>query len=403
MKKTILAILLALPLLLSAQQKKTLPVWQEGYLDIHNVATACGDCTFIKMPDGTTMLIDAGDMRGSSWNVRCLPDDSRTPAQWIARYISRVAPGTETLDYVFLTHLHPDHCGNGRALRDSDHGYKVCGITEVGEYFKIGKMVDRGYPTYDLPSKEYCLNLNKAFFPHYLKFLERVSSEGGTVERFKVGSRGQFALLHDPASYKGLYEVFNIAGNALKATVKGKAVKMYAPGDDVSKFDENMFSCAIRIRYGNFVYYNGGDLPGNNYGPKKRAAYNRDYESEIADLIGHANAVKADHHGWKDSCNPNFLWKVRPDVIVIQASQERHPWVETAQRFCDPQYPGEMQLYITSDRSRKQLGEELYSKFHTPGHIVFRVYPGGENWQVFVLDANDPQNWIIEESELKQL
>ena len=62
-----------------------------------------------------------------------------------------------------------------------------------------------------------------------------------------------------------------------------------------------------------------------------------------------------------------------------------------------------MQLYITSDRSREQLGEELYSKFHTPGHIVFRVYPGGENWQVFVLDANDPQNWIIEESELKQL
>lgn len=63
MRKLLISVLLALPAVLGAQ---TLPVWQPGYLDIHNVATACGDCTFIKMPDGTTMLIDAGDMRGTT-------------------------------------------------------------------------------------------------------------------------------------------------------------------------------------------------------------------------------------------------------------------------------------------------------------------------------------------------
>ena len=38
-----------------------LPKWQEGYMDIHTIATGRGDATFIVMPDGTTLMIDAGD------------------------------------------------------------------------------------------------------------------------------------------------------------------------------------------------------------------------------------------------------------------------------------------------------------------------------------------------------
>ena len=38
-----------------------LPEWKEGYMDIHTIATGRGDATFIVMPDGTTLLIDAGD------------------------------------------------------------------------------------------------------------------------------------------------------------------------------------------------------------------------------------------------------------------------------------------------------------------------------------------------------
>ena len=45
--------------LTSAQEY--LPKWQEGYMDIHTIATGRGDATFIVMPDGTTLMIDAGD------------------------------------------------------------------------------------------------------------------------------------------------------------------------------------------------------------------------------------------------------------------------------------------------------------------------------------------------------
>ena len=47
-------------------EKTYMAVWQTGYLDIHHIATDRGDATFVIAPDGTTLLIDAGDV-GNGW------------------------------------------------------------------------------------------------------------------------------------------------------------------------------------------------------------------------------------------------------------------------------------------------------------------------------------------------
>ncbi len=39
-----------------------LPDWEEGMMDIHHINTGRGDAAFLILPDGTTFLIDAGDM-----------------------------------------------------------------------------------------------------------------------------------------------------------------------------------------------------------------------------------------------------------------------------------------------------------------------------------------------------
>ena len=44
-----------------AEIGKPLPKWQEGCLDIHYINSARGECTFYILPDGTTMLVDAGE------------------------------------------------------------------------------------------------------------------------------------------------------------------------------------------------------------------------------------------------------------------------------------------------------------------------------------------------------
>ena len=98
----------------SYPEPEYLPQWQQGWMDIHTIATGKGDASFIIMPDGTTMLIDAGDVTGGRFKAPALPDDSRRPGEWIARYIlefSKGLPHPQRVDYLWLTHFHEDHMG----------------------------------------------------------------------------------------------------------------------------------------------------------------------------------------------------------------------------------------------------------------------------------------------------
>ena len=63
-----------------AQAQEYLPEWQEGYLDIHTIATGRGDAALIVMPDGTTMMIDAGDNAKAKDTQH--PDASKMPGEW---------------------------------------------------------------------------------------------------------------------------------------------------------------------------------------------------------------------------------------------------------------------------------------------------------------------------------
>jgi L-ascorbate metabolism protein UlaG (beta-lactamase superfamily) len=115
---------LALLLAISAfaqQPGQPLPAWTPGTLDIHQINTARGNAALLIFPDGTSMLLDAGD--GGNLPPRGTPpkpDASRTPGEWIARYIRHMLTHdpTPTLDYAYLTHFHDDHMGSpGRGAK----------------------------------------------------------------------------------------------------------------------------------------------------------------------------------------------------------------------------------------------------------------------------------------------
>jgi hypothetical protein len=52
------------------------PDWTAGYLDIHHISTGKGECMFAILPDGTTMMIDAGETGTDKRNFK--PDGSRS-------------------------------------------------------------------------------------------------------------------------------------------------------------------------------------------------------------------------------------------------------------------------------------------------------------------------------------
>ena len=103
---------------LAQQVGQPLPAWTPGTLDIHQINTGRGNAALLIFPDGTSMLLDAGD--GGNPPPRGTPpkpDGSRTPGEWIARYIRHMLAhdASPALDFGFLTHFHGDHMGTPTA------------------------------------------------------------------------------------------------------------------------------------------------------------------------------------------------------------------------------------------------------------------------------------------------
>ncbi len=65
--------------------------WQSGYFDIHHINTGRGNSTFFIFPDGTTMLLDAGDLNPTPFLRKnaplkvapARPNDSKSAGQWL--------------------------------------------------------------------------------------------------------------------------------------------------------------------------------------------------------------------------------------------------------------------------------------------------------------------------------
>ena len=370
-------------------------------MDIHTIATGRGDATFIVMPDGTTLMIDAGD--NGKTKDKQHPDTTKRAGEWQAIYMKKVLedlPGNGSVDYAMITHFHDDHMGSVRQMLPGTNGYGLSGITLVGELINFNKLIDRGYPKYDFPSKKKVAAANKGFMAEYHKFVEYQMGKGMEMEQFKVGALNQIKMVKNPKPYAKKFEIRNLAASGTVWTGNGtKSEKQYK--GDPTLFDENVNSCAIRITYGDFKYFNGGDLSGGNY--KSYKSSERDMETPVAKVCGEVNVMKANHHGYYDTCNGYFMNVLSPEVVIIDARSDNHPVPSTFTRMTDPMVlPCQPEFYITVDQPRKKLGEELWSKFKPWGHIVVRVYEGGEEYQVFVLDADKLDCPIIYKSDRKK-
>ena len=369
-------------------------------MDIHTIATGRGDATFIVMPDGTTLMIDAGD-NGKLKDPQH-PDTTRRAGEWQAIYMKKVMedlPDRNKVDYAMITHFHDDHMGAVRQMLPGSNGYGLSGITLVGEFVDFGTLIDRAYPDYDFPSKKNVNNANKGFMPEYHKFVEHKMAQGMKMEKFDAGALNQIRMLNNPKKYRKNFEIRNLAANGEVWTGKGEDAEKQYKGDP-KLFDENVNSCAIRITYGNFKYYNGGDLSGGNWDIYK--SKERDMETPVAKVCGKVDVIKANHHGYYDTCNGFFMNTLSPDVVIIDARSNNHPVPSTMARMTDPLVWTEQgEFYITVDKAREKLSEELWSHFKPWGHIVVRVYDGGKEYQVFVLDADTTDYPIIYKSDIK--
>ncbi|MBP5382811.1 MAG: hypothetical protein J6Y45_05610 [Bacteroidales bacterium] len=370
---------------LEAEVGKALPPWAEGWLDIHAISTGRGECTFFILPDGTTMMIDAGETvtsTSSPVSVTQRPDANTRAYFTQARYMKHFleATGHNYLDYAVMSHFHIDHYGtpSGKGFTISSEGYTLTGMMALYTTLPYKKLLDRAWsaddPEYafiDKSGKDYSAKT----VGDYTEFVKYATSKKGLVmERFKAGTDQQLVLLYNKAKYPD-FKIFNYAVNG--EYWNGSTI-VDAYGGTIPY--ENGNSCIALISYGKFDYYTAGDAGGNT----KMAV-------PVAQVIGRPiEAMKADHHMSVNCLPAEQMSILKPRVVVTQSFAQRtdQPMLSTVEALLDHKYYNEdVSLYFTCiDPVISTPNANLYDRCHINGHTVIRVAPGGGEFYIYQLD-----------------
>lgn len=382
------------------------PGWKPGELDLHFVYTGCGENMFYRLPDGTSILNDTGDFYRPEdlKDVPLLPSAERLGGEWMSRYLQRIQPG-KTIDYALFSHWHSDHIGHAEferaetakasyRFRTTADGRKINGFLSVAEDFTFRRYMDHQYPVRGMYGSQD--SSMKLLGP----WVDEQIGKGLKAEAFRPGALDQIALLHDPGRYRGQFSIRNICANGVLWDGRDGVVDYAAEHQAVvgprRKIQQNMLSMAFVIQYGKFRYFAGGDVQSDGFRRKDGTRF--DYEKSVGELVGPVTFCKMNHHGCTNAMNEGFLKAVRAQAYTACM------WCP---RQAHPQVLG--RLPMAGNGSRPLIVPNLVCAFHQDNatkygyklerlgaaHVVVKVFPGGNDYRIYLLDAADESMRIL--------
>ena len=385
---------------------KTWRGWRPGEFQAHFIYTGVAESIFLIFPDSTTMLLDCGDHAAVTrldLAVPVLPNPGKLAGDWVGRYVRRVNPNGDQVDYMVPTHFHQDHtgspCWQSRRVQDKKDrtGCYRSGFGLAIEHLHFRKAVDRGWPDYDDPvpfvdSEWKCLEHMKKIYAFLAK------RDGLDVEKFRLGATDQFVPMRDPASAAGFF-VRNIAANGRIALPDGtvRDVMVRRDGSQVGVYNENLLSLGMVFGYGRFRLYTAGDFSG-------RSDFAILAEEAIGKAAGKVDVAKINHHG-HHSMPLGLVRELKARVYVSCVWDQLHVTDDTMTRLADRNaYPGDRLICpgIMPLERRRAEGDRLWMKdvpkaVYDGAHIVLTVPPGGETYSVAFIDARDEEMKTIDE------
>lgn len=376
--------------------------WKKGEVDIHHIYTGRGESSFLILPDGTSLLIDAGDWDPGAevyaYMTPLLPDSSKRAGEWIADYVKSVNPGYDHVDYLLISHFHSDHIGDARKgagvtqLRQPN--YQLSGIAQVGEYVSFRQLIDRAYPTYDYP-----LPMDAdADITNYRKFVEwKMKAEGMEAASFQVGADDQIVLRREPLTYPG-FSITNLFSNGTvwnEADNRIDTVYRQAYQKSDHYWNENTMSNGIKLAYGPFVYYSGGDLSGDVYDADGGLI---DIEAYVGERFGPVDVCKANHHAYKDAMTPGFVKHMQARAYIVPVWDHEHIQPAIIARMADRELnQAESKVFFTDfpEVLKDKYGEMPWmNQIVDSGHVVVKVFDGGKQYKIYVLDATNSNRTV---------
>lgn len=392
----------------------TLADWREGYLDIHQIKAGPAESALLVLPDGTSVLVDAGDQDATFFEARynntyrvARPPPGLTCGEVVTKYLEHF--GVLSIDYAVVTHFHADHFGYPWPLRRHASTYRPSGIAEVANRIPIKRLLDRGYPDYNFP-----INLRRngdRATLNYIAFVDSiVATRNVSAERFEAGRSDQIAPVR---KHLNNFRIRNIkrdlevsfAPDEQPVDIYQRHEILSSPTSPRPRFDENRLSIAMVVEYDRFRYYTGGD---NQHGihahlKEKSDWTDIDTATPAAQAAGRVDVAKLNHHA--QGTPVGFLKLLRPSVVVQASWNSDQPSEESLYLLtsevpyksgeADYQPPDVFSTWTAPD-TLKTRGIALLKYLSLEGHVLVRVYPPNvtdtsifrQLFEVFVLNED---------------
>ena len=378
--------------------------WQKGHYQVHYIYTGRSECMFHIFPDGTSMLLDCGDsMRfyRTPAEVPLPSSPSVRAGEFAARYILRVNPKGDRVDYLHLSHYHEDHGGGGRFHggplgRSSLGPFNLCGIADAARFLKFGIAVDRAWPGFDEPLD--VLKTARDGTPQQMRALyaHLAETQGTQIWKFVLAADDQFRPLAEAVPG---FSVCNLCANGRFVRNDGIVRDLYADRvkAGAKTLNENGMSCGMIVEYGKFRYFTAGDF---SDGWKHSDGVRHEIEEDLAEVVGQVHVAKLNHHG-HHSMYPKLVKALKARVWTNCTLDQQHCTDDTMCRLADRTlYNGPRLMLPTymplnrpvTDVGRGYLPDVARCVVDQPCHVVLDVPPGGETYTFSCFSATHAGN-----------
>lgn len=243
--------------------------------EVHYIDVGQGDSTFIRFPDGKTMLVDCGESTASST---------------VVNYVSEVLNFNNSslkLDYFIFTHQDSDHVGSAKAVFDK---------------FEVE-----------------CL-----YRPMQLSVYETQDLQQPNINNFAVSTSVPYKNAIKAAYDEKCEMKFTQDGEKIEG--ENYTVEFMLPLAVNEITNNNDFSPIIKVEYNGVSFLLTGDA-----GTKVENAAEKKYGDKLK-----VDVYKAGHHGSNTSSTAKFLAKVMPKYSVVSCAKKNsfgHPGTKTVGRL----------------------------------------------------------------------